>query len=60
MYRRGTVAATHVAKLPQGNRRETSLETRVRQRVRNGTDIQRPNTGFAGYRGLQSPSEHHT
>ena len=60
MYRRGTVAATHVAGLPQANLRETLAETRIRQSRQNATDVQRPNTGLAGYRGLQLPSEHHT
>jgi hypothetical protein len=59
MYRRGTVAATHVAELPQANCHGTLPELRIRQRVPNGTDLQRPNPGFAGYRGPQLPSKHH-
>ena len=59
MYRRGTVAATPVAGLPQGDSRGTLTEPRIRQRVPNGTDVQRPNPGFAGYRGPQLPSKHH-
>src|SRR5882757_1734003 len=59
MCRRGTVAATCVAKVPQSNRRGTLSETRIRQHVRNGSDIQPPNLGFAAYRGLQLPSQHH-
>src|ERR1700675_782254 len=60
MYRRGTLAATHVANLPQGNRHGTPTEPAIRTRVQNATNLQRPNMGFAGYRGLQLPSQHHT
>jgi hypothetical protein len=60
MSRRGTLAATHVAKLPQGNRRGTQNEPGIRACVQNGTSVQRPNMRFAGYRGLQLPSHHHT
>src|ERR1700693_754942 len=60
MYRRGTVAATGVAGLPQATRCETLTQPAFRQRVQNGTNIRRPNLGFAGYRGLQMPSRHHT
>src|ERR1700683_2155789 len=60
MYRRGTVAATDVAKLPQAIRCGTLTQPTFRQPVRNGTDVQRPNLGFAAYRGLQVPSRHHT
>lgn len=60
MYLRGTVAATRVAELPLANLSETLTETRFRQSMQNATDVQRPNPGFAGYRGLQLPSEHHT
>ncbi len=59
MYRRGTVAATHVAKLPQASRRGTPTEPMIRQRMQNGTDVQRPNLEFAAYRGLQVPSQYH-
>src|SRR6202041_3454548 len=60
MYRRGTVAATDVAKLPQAIRRGTLTQRTFRQPVQNGTDVQRPNLRFAAYRGLQVPSQHHT
>ena len=60
MYRRGTVGATYVAELPQENCYGTLAEQRIRQRSQIGTDLQRPNPGFAGYRGPQLPSEHHT
>src|ERR1700722_10435246 len=60
MYRRGTVAATHVAELPQEICYRTLAEQRIRQRSQIGTDVQRPNTGFAGHRGPQLPSKHHT
>src|SRR5260221_2959663 len=60
MSRRGTVAATHVAKLPQSSRRGTLTEPAISQRAQNGTNVQRPNPRFAAYRGLQSPSQHHT
>ena len=60
MSRRGTLAATHVANLPQANRRGTPAEPVIRTPVQNATNVQRPNMGFAGYRGLQLPSQHHT
>src|SRR5579862_5670355 len=60
MSRRGTLAATHVANLPQGNWRWTPTEQVIRTPVQNATYVQRPNMGFAGYRGLQFPSQHHT
>ena len=60
MSRRGTLAATHVANLPQANRRGTPTEPVIRARVQNATNLQRPNMGFAGYRGLQFHSQHHT
>jgi hypothetical protein len=60
MSRRGTLAATHVANLPQENGRGTPTEPVIRVPVQNATNVQRPNTGFAAYRGLQLPSQHHT
>ena len=60
MSRRGTVAATGVAKLPQSSRGGTLSEPAISQRVQNGTNLQRPNLRFAAYRGLQLPSQHHT
>ena len=60
VYLRGTVAATHVAELPQENCYGTLAEQQIRQRSQIGTDVQRPNPGFAGYRGPQLPSKHHT
>ena len=60
MYRRGTVAATDVAKLPQADRRGTLPEPAIRLCAQNAADLQRPNLRFAGYRGLQLPSHHHT
>ena len=60
MYLRGTLAATHVANLPQENRRGTPREPALRTPVQNATNVQRPNMGFAGYRGLQLLSQHHT
>jgi hypothetical protein len=60
MSRRGTVAATGVAEVPQAIRCGTLIQPMFRYHVQNETDIQRPNMGFAGYRGLQLPSHHYT
>jgi hypothetical protein len=60
MYRRGTVAATDVAGLPQAIRCGTLTQPTFRQRVQNGTDIRCPNLRFASYRAFQLPSRHHT
>jgi len=60
MSRGGTGAATHVAEMPQANRCGTLTESGIRESVLSGTDIQRPNPGFAANRGFQSPSQHHT
>src|SRR5208282_5357485 len=60
MCRVGAVAATSVAELPQRIACGTLTNRRFGSGVQDGSDVQRPNRGFAGHRGLQLAWQHHT
>ena len=60
MYRRGTVAATSVAELPQGIGCWILARGGFCRGAQGGSDVLRSNRRFAAYRGFQSPSRHHT
>src|SRR5208282_1604875 len=60
MYRRGTLAATSVAELPQGIGCIILARGGLCRGARGGSDILRPNRRFAAYRWFQSPSRQHT